>query len=252
MIDDPSAQRWYRQAVIYCVDVDTFQDSDGDGIGDLRGLSSRLRPPRPPRRHLPLAEPDPPDAAPRRRLRRLRLLRASTRGSARSATSSSWCTRPPTAASGSSSTSSSTTPPTSTPGSSRRERRPRLAVPRLVRVVQGRAGRPAPGHRLPGRAERDVDVATRRPSAWYYHRFYDFQPDLNWRNPEVARGDRARSWVLAAARRRGLPHRRRPVRHRARRARRRSPTRGLRDPRRLAAVPAVATGRRASCSARPT
>jgi maltose alpha-D-glucosyltransferase/alpha-amylase len=21
--------------------------------------------------------------------------------------------------------------------------------------------------------------------AWYYHRFYEFQPDLNWRNPQV-------------------------------------------------------------------
>jgi maltose alpha-D-glucosyltransferase/alpha-amylase len=34
--------RWYKQAVIYCVEVDTFQDSDGDGCGDLRGLTSRL------------------------------------------------------------------------------------------------------------------------------------------------------------------------------------------------------------------
>ncbi|MDT7547689.1 MAG: maltose alpha-D-glucosyltransferase / alpha-amylase, partial [Actinomycetota bacterium] len=36
------ADRWYRQAVVYCLDVETFQDSDGDGIGDLRGLISRL------------------------------------------------------------------------------------------------------------------------------------------------------------------------------------------------------------------
>jgi maltose alpha-D-glucosyltransferase/alpha-amylase len=35
-------ERWYKQAVIYCVDVETFQDSNGDGIGDLRGLISRL------------------------------------------------------------------------------------------------------------------------------------------------------------------------------------------------------------------
>ena len=35
-------ERWYKQAVIYCLDVDTFQDSDGDGIGDLPGLISRL------------------------------------------------------------------------------------------------------------------------------------------------------------------------------------------------------------------
>ena len=34
--------RWFRQAVIYCLDVDTYQDSDGDGIGDLPGLIDRL------------------------------------------------------------------------------------------------------------------------------------------------------------------------------------------------------------------
>ena len=36
------ADRWYRQAVLYCLDVETFQDSNGDGIGDLPGLISRL------------------------------------------------------------------------------------------------------------------------------------------------------------------------------------------------------------------
>ena len=35
-------EQWFRQAVIYCVDVDTYQDSDGDGIGDLPGLIDRL------------------------------------------------------------------------------------------------------------------------------------------------------------------------------------------------------------------
>jgi maltose alpha-D-glucosyltransferase/alpha-amylase len=34
--------RWYQEAVLYCVEVASFQDSDGDGIGDLRGLISRL------------------------------------------------------------------------------------------------------------------------------------------------------------------------------------------------------------------
>src|SRR5262245_7508328 len=35
-------EQWFRQAVIYCLDVDTYQDSDGDGIGDLPGLIDRL------------------------------------------------------------------------------------------------------------------------------------------------------------------------------------------------------------------
>lgn len=34
--------RWYRNAVIYAVDVELFRDSDGDGVGDFQGLISRL------------------------------------------------------------------------------------------------------------------------------------------------------------------------------------------------------------------
>ncbi len=33
---------WYKNAVIYCVDVDAFLDGDGDGVGDFRGLTDRL------------------------------------------------------------------------------------------------------------------------------------------------------------------------------------------------------------------
>ncbi len=36
------SERWYKEAVIYCVEVDCFQDSNGDGCGDLPGLTSRL------------------------------------------------------------------------------------------------------------------------------------------------------------------------------------------------------------------
>ncbi|KOX24003.1 trehalose synthase [Saccharothrix sp. NRRL B-16348] len=35
-------ERWYRNGIIYSADVSTFQDSDGDGVGDLPGLASRL------------------------------------------------------------------------------------------------------------------------------------------------------------------------------------------------------------------
>ncbi|WP_250027494.1 alpha-amylase family protein [Paractinoplanes maris] len=34
--------RWYRKAVVYCADIDTFADSNGDGCGDIRGLIGRL------------------------------------------------------------------------------------------------------------------------------------------------------------------------------------------------------------------
>ncbi|WP_404312222.1 alpha-amylase family protein [Agrococcus terreus] len=37
-----SADRWWRGAVFYCLDVQVFQDSDGDGVGDLQGLVSRI------------------------------------------------------------------------------------------------------------------------------------------------------------------------------------------------------------------
>jgi maltose alpha-D-glucosyltransferase/alpha-amylase len=36
------ADLWYKNAIIYCLDVDTFADGNGDGIGDFAGLSSKL------------------------------------------------------------------------------------------------------------------------------------------------------------------------------------------------------------------
>ncbi len=33
---------WYKNAIIYCLDVGTYMDSNGDGIGDFEGLSRRL------------------------------------------------------------------------------------------------------------------------------------------------------------------------------------------------------------------
>jgi maltose alpha-D-glucosyltransferase / alpha-amylase len=35
-------ERWYTEAVIYCLDVDTFADSNDDGVGDIQGLIGRL------------------------------------------------------------------------------------------------------------------------------------------------------------------------------------------------------------------
>ncbi|WP_394289081.1 alpha-amylase family protein [Microbacterium sp.] len=37
-----AADRWWRTAVYYCLDVQVFQDSDGDGTGDLQGLATRI------------------------------------------------------------------------------------------------------------------------------------------------------------------------------------------------------------------
>jgi len=33
---------WYKNAVIYCLDVETYMDGNGDGIGDFIGLTQRL------------------------------------------------------------------------------------------------------------------------------------------------------------------------------------------------------------------
>jgi maltose alpha-D-glucosyltransferase / alpha-amylase len=36
------SQFWYKNAIIYALDVETFMDSDGDGVGDFSGLTERL------------------------------------------------------------------------------------------------------------------------------------------------------------------------------------------------------------------
>jgi maltose alpha-D-glucosyltransferase/alpha-amylase len=33
---------WYKSAIIYCLDVEKYQDADGDGVGDFEGLMRRL------------------------------------------------------------------------------------------------------------------------------------------------------------------------------------------------------------------
>jgi trehalose synthase len=37
-----AADVWWKTAVVYCADVQTFLDSDGDGHGDLAGMASRI------------------------------------------------------------------------------------------------------------------------------------------------------------------------------------------------------------------
>ena len=38
----PIDDLWYKNAIIYCLDVEKYVDSNGDGIGDFRGLTQRL------------------------------------------------------------------------------------------------------------------------------------------------------------------------------------------------------------------
>ncbi|HPG81416.1 MAG TPA: alpha-amylase family glycosyl hydrolase, partial [Piscinibacter sp.] len=37
--DDP---HWYRDAVIYQLNVKAFYDSNGDGVGDFKGVTAKL------------------------------------------------------------------------------------------------------------------------------------------------------------------------------------------------------------------
>ena len=42
LLDDPAARAWWRDAVVYQVYVRSFADANGDGVGDLDGIRSRL------------------------------------------------------------------------------------------------------------------------------------------------------------------------------------------------------------------
>ena len=39
---DSVDELWYKSAIIYTLDVEVFKDSDADGVGDFKGLISRL------------------------------------------------------------------------------------------------------------------------------------------------------------------------------------------------------------------
>jgi trehalose synthase len=39
---DYTSDLWWKNAVIYCLDVETYCDSDGDGVGDFRGLIDKV------------------------------------------------------------------------------------------------------------------------------------------------------------------------------------------------------------------
>ena len=207
------SERWYKEAVIYCVEVDTFQDSDGDGCGDLRGLISRLdylarlgvtclwlNPIHPtPQRDDGYDVADYYGVDPR----------LGTLGDFAELTRQARPARHP----ASCSTSSSTTPPTSTRGSSPRAatRSRRTATgtsgattsrPTAARASSSPASRPRPGPATSGRRV-VLPPLLRLPA----------RPELG--QPGGARGDQEGHGLLAAARRVRLPDRRRAVRPRA-------------------------------------
>jgi hypothetical protein len=193
------SERWYKEAVIYCVDVETFQDSDGDGWGDLRGLISRLdylsrigvtclwlNPihPTPNRDNgYDVADfygiderlgtlGDFAELALEARERGIRILLDLVVNHRR-----------------------------------------RVAVPRLVRLERIRTIRPSPGNCLPRRADRNLDLAARSQSLVLPPLLrLPARPELG--QSRRARGDQEGHGLLAAARSSRLPSRRRAFRTR--------------------------------------
>jgi trehalose synthase len=42
MHSTPTSDLWWKNAVVYCLDIETFHDADGDGCGDVTGLIDRI------------------------------------------------------------------------------------------------------------------------------------------------------------------------------------------------------------------
>ena len=213
-LSDPQSPAWWRHAVTYQVYVRSFADSDGDGVGDLPGITSRL----PYLRDLgvdalwvtpfytspqhdhgydvadyedvdplfgTLADADALVATAHELglrvivdLRAQPHLRATTSGSRRRSRAQ--------------------------PGSPERARY-------LFRPGKGPHGEQPPNN---WRSVFGGDAWTRVPDGpdeegeWYLHLFDTSQPDLDWRNPEVGDMFEAVLQVLAGPRRRRLPGRR--------------------------------------------
>ena len=193
---------WYKNAVIYCLDVETFIDGNGDGVGDFAGLTRRLRLSRRARRHLPLAAAV--------------LSAHPTRTTATTSPTTTACiprigtfgdfvefmnhaepARP--ARHRRSGRQSHLRSASVVPGGARRD--PESPYRDWYVWSKQRPQRLEQGDGVSRRAEGDLDAATRGAAQYYFHRFYDFQPDLNTHNPAVRRGDPADHGVLAAARR---------------------------------------------------
>ena len=175
---------WWKTAVIYCLDVETFMDWNDDGVGRLPGPGPADGLPRGARRHLPVADAVLSDPGPRRRLRHRRLLRrrpaaghlgdlvevirtARDRGMRVIAdlVVNHTSDRHPWFKAARSSRTRRTATSTSGPTSRRRTPRPSPDLPR------------------PG--DQRLDLRRARPGQYYLHRFYKHQPDLNVANPKV-------------------------------------------------------------------
>ena len=153
---------WYKNAVIYSLDLETFMDANGDGCGDFEGLTRRLDYLHSLGIEHDLAGALPAHAQPRQRLRHLRLLR---RGSApRHAVGDFVEFMHQANKRGIRVIIDLVVNHTSDehPWFQAARARPELEVPRLVRLVEEAPEGVEQGDGLSRRAEGDVDEATRR------------------------------------------------------------------------------------------
>ena len=198
---------WWKRGIVYQIYPRSFQDTNGDGIGDLDGIMRAARLSRLARRRRDLDLADLSLADGRFRLRRRRLLRH------RSALRHARRLRPP----------GRRGAPQGTQGHPRLRPEPHL---RPASVVRGEPQRRATSPKRDWYIWRDPAPDGGPPNNWlsnfggpawtcdeatgqyYYHAFLKEQPDLNWRNPDVRAAMHDVAALLARPRRRRLPRRR--------------------------------------------
>ena len=250
---DPTDPLWYKDAVIYQAHVRAFFDSNERRHRRLSRADAEARLPAEPRRQLPLAAAVLSVAAARRRLRHRRLREHPSELRHAATTSSGSSTRRTGAASASSPSSSSTTRRISIPWFQAARRAP-AGSPERDFYVWSDTNQKYQGVRI---IFTDTETSNwtwdDTAKAYYWHRFFHHQPDLNFDNPARARGGHRGDAVLARSRRRRPAARRRAVPDRARGHDLREPaTRRTRSCKQIRARARRALRRTACCSPRRT
>ena len=203
-------REWWRGGVIYQVYPRSFQDSNGDGIGDLPGIMRRLD-------HIAALgvdciwlSPDLPVAAGRHGLRRLRLQRGRPHLRLASGFRLAWSSRP---------TRCGLKVIMDQVVSHTSDQHPWFRESRLNRT-NARADWYVWADPMPDGSPPNNWPAVFGGRAWewnparrqyYLHNFLAEQPDLNFHNPDGAGGGARRHALLARARRRRLPPRHRQL-----------------------------------------